>query len=152
MSDRLIESKIKEKLTCEIQENTLDFISFMYGNGFTFESFDAGSEIGWNPIYKGKGIGCAMISDEFMFWLGLDWCFDDNGTIENELKEFTWSHVVNCPQKPCEPPYCEGDNKSKNQWQIFGKNYESTCHSPLAFFGPDENTLNNMKKLILMTK
>ena len=77
---------------------------------------------------------------------------DGCGTIENELKEFTWSHVVNCPQKLCEPPYCEGDNKSKNQWQIFGKNYESTCHSPLAFFGPDENALNNMKKLLHMTK
>jgi hypothetical protein len=33
---------------------------------------------------------------------------------------------------------------------IFGKEYESTCHSPLAFLNPDAGALENAKKLFLM--
>ena len=148
-----IEDKINVVLSGETQKNSLDFIAFMRTNGFSFEGFDMGDdEVGWNPIFKEKSIGCIMVSDQLMFWLGLDWCFDDNGSVSDDLKDFTWSHVVNCPQEPCKPPYCEGDNHSKNHWKIFEKEFESTCHSPLAFFGPDAKTLDNIKKLLLMTK
>jgi len=148
-----IEDKINSTLGGEMQRNSLDFITFMRENGFSFDGFDIGNdEVGWNPIFKEKSIGCLMITDKFMFWLGLDWCFDDTVSVDNELKEFVWKNVVNCPQEPCEPPYCEGDNHSKNNWEIFGKEFKSTCHSPLAFIGPDVETFDNLKKLLLFTK
>ena len=149
-----IEDAIVKKLTGEIQKNTLDFIASMRENGFSFDAFDTGDvhsgEVRWSPAYKGESFGCAAVSDCFMFWIGLDWCFDDNELADENLKEFVWSHVVVCPQeKYCKPPYCEG---SKNRWKIFRKEYESTCHAPLAFFGPDAIALDNIIKLLLMTK
>jgi hypothetical protein len=151
MSKAIITDVIKEKLTGEVQKHTLDFIFFMQENGFSFEGFDAGDEgFRWTPVYNGKGLGCVAITDCFMFWVGLDWCFKDNGTVDNEMKSFINTHVVICPQEQyCKPPYCEG---SKNHWQIFNDEYKSTCHSPLAFFSPDINTFELMKKLFLLTK
>jgi len=151
MSKKLIEEQIKEKLTGETQKNTLDFIDSMRENGFSFEGFDAGNEgVRWTPTYKGVGFGCVAVEDCFMFWIGLEWDFGSGDTVDAELKEFAWSHVVICPQeKYCKPPYCDG---SKNRLQIFGREYESTCHAPLAFFGPDAEIFDNLKKLLLINK
>ena len=55
-----IEDAINEKLPGEAQKNALDFVSFMRENGFTFEGFDLGHAVGWNPAYNGKGIGCSL--------------------------------------------------------------------------------------------
>ena len=130
----------------------------MQENGFSFEGFVAGNDIRWTPTYKGKGIGCVAVAEEsmlsagvnFALWLGLDWCFDESKQIDSELKEFTWKHVVLCPQeKYCKPPYCKNN---KNQWKFFEKEYESTCHAPLAFFNPDSKSIENITKLMLMTQ
>ena len=156
---KLIEDAIKEKLKGETQKTTLDFIVSMQKNGFSFEGFSAGGEgVRWTPTHKGEGFGCVAVEDCFMFWIGLvDWYSDDDNSVDDELKEFAWTHVVVCPQeKYCKPPYCQGDsqgnNHCKNRWQIFGKVHESTCHAPLAFFGPDAKALDNIAKLLLMSK
>ena len=153
---KLIEDAIKERLTGETQKNTLDFIASLQENGFSFVGFDDEGG-GWDPVHKDKDTpGCVLVTDQFMFFIGLDWRFDENNPVDEELKEFACAHVPICPQGPCQPPYCQGDeyghNHSKNHWQIFGKEYESACHSPLQFIGPDAKTLDNIKKLLLITK
>jgi len=149
MSVKLIENAIKEKLTSEKQKNALDFIASMRENDFSFERFDDEGG-GWDPTYNGKGFGCVLVADDFMFFIGLDWDFGRNDiVVDDELKEFAWAHTTICPQSPCKPPYCENN---KNRWQIFGKQYESTCHSPLQFIAPDAKTLDNVKKLLFATK
>ena len=155
MSAVPIESAIREKLTGEVQRDTLDFVAFMRKNGFTFEYFDLGHTVGWNPALNGVGIGCAMISDQFMFWLGLECEYESGGPAEDELKEFAWAHAVVCPQENCKPPYCIADEEhpaSRNRWQIFGRAYESTCHAPMAFFGPDAKAFANLRKLMLRAR
>ena len=161
MTEKLIENIINERLTGKAQKNALDLVVFMQENGFSFEGFNTGAthdgEVRWTPTYKGEGIGCVAVAEELMLaagvdiaiWLGLDCDFEDNGTVDDELKEFAWAHVVNCPQTPCQPPYCEN---SKNKWKIFGKECESTCHSPLAFFEIDATSLENIKKLVSLIK
>ncbi|MCL2361677.1 MAG: hypothetical protein FWC73_07690 [Defluviitaleaceae bacterium] len=156
MSEKQIKNLVNGKLTDDTKKNMLDLIAFMEENGFSFEAFTSGNDIRWDPTYKGKSIGCIAVAEESMLsagvsialWLGLDWCFDDSSSIDDELKEFTWAHVVNCPQSPCKPPYCKN---SKNPWKIFGKEHESTCHAPLAFFNLDNKALMNIKKLLRMT-
>jgi len=151
MAATSIENAIKEKLTGEKQKNTLDFITSMQDNGFSFIGWlnEDGSVGGWDPTYNGKGFGCVLVTDKFMFFIGLDWDCKHSETTDEELKKFAWTHVTICPQQPCKPPYCENN---KNQWTIFGKEYESTCHSPLQFIDPDAKTLDNIKKLLLATK
>ena len=147
-----IEDVINARLMGEAKRNALYFVAFMRENGFSLEGFHTRNETWWNLDYRGEGIGCVKISDEFMFWLGHR-CFDNSGgSVDDELKEFTWAHVVICPQETCKPPYCEGDNHSKNRWQVFGKEYESTCHAPMGFFNPDANDFENIKKLLLRLK
>ena len=65
MSGILIENAINKKLTGETQNNALDFVAFMRENGFSFEGFDTGKEVGWTPTYKGEGIGCIMVAPEW---------------------------------------------------------------------------------------
>jgi len=155
-SSPVIENIIKDKLTGETQKNVLDFIAAMREKGFSFAGWNNGDDMGWSPTYNGKSFGSVLIFEQFMFFIGLDWNFDDSIPVENELKEFVQAHVTVCPQEPCSPPYCQADdhsnNHSKNRWNIFGKEYESTCHAPLQFIGPDAKTLDNIKKLLLMTK
>jgi len=149
MAGKLIETAIKEKLSGEKQQNALNFIASMQENGFSFEGWSDGDSEGWDPTYNGKGFGCVLVADDFMFFIGLDWDFGHNCAVEDsELKKFAWAHTTICPQSPCNPPYCENN---KNPWQIFGKKYESTCHSPLQFIAPDAETLNNIKSLLLAT-
>jgi len=152
----VIENVINVKLAGEAQKNAFDFVTAMHEKGFSFAGWGSGDDVGWNPIYNGKSFGSVLIFDKFMLFIGLDWSFDDSDPVESELKEFAWAHVTICPQEPCSPPYCQGDengnNHCKNHWRIFGKDYESTCHAPLQFIDPDAETLDNIIKLLSITK
>ena len=153
MSGKLIESAINEKLIGEKQKNALDFVESMQENGFLFNGWSDGDSEGWDPTYNGKGFGCVLVRDVFMFFIGLAWdCGRNNIEVDDELKEFAWSSITVCPQSLCKPPYCQGENHSKNRWQIFGEQYESICHSPLQFIDPDAKTLDKILKLLLTTK
>ncbi|MCL2363538.1 MAG: hypothetical protein FWC71_02615 [Defluviitaleaceae bacterium] len=150
MAGKLIELAIKEKLTGEKQQNALDFIYSMQKEGFTFEGWSDGDGEGWDPTYNGNGFGCVLIHDDFMFFIGLNWDVSrSTSEADDALKAFAWAHTTICPQSPCAPPYCENNN---NRWQIFGREFESTCHSPLQFIAPDAKTLENIKKLLMATK
>ena len=157
MAEQNIEAAITERLTGDTQKNALEFIAFMRGHGFSFHGFENGDDIWWTPAYKGEYIGTinvARAEKEFWLWLGLN-CDFDGGAADVGLKEFTWSHVVNCPQGVCKPPYCERNSEhpgSRNQWKVFGREYESTCHAPLAFFNPDAEAFENIEKLMSMFK
>jgi len=150
MAGKLIETAVKEKLTGERQQNALDFIASMKESGFSFEGWSDNESEGWGPAYNGKDVGCVLIDDVFMFFIGLEWDFGRSNLIDDdELKDFALTHTTICPQAVCKPPYCKNNN---NRWQIFGKEYESTCHAPLQFFDLDAKGLDNIRKLLLATK
>jgi len=150
-SDNRIETAISENLKGDIQKETLDFIAFAQEHGFSFDPFDAGREVRWHPVYQGEIIGCVYVGEVFVLWLGLDWSIDEVNPADEDLKAFTWANVVNCPQSVCKPPYCQGENHSQNRWQIFDREFSSTCHAPLAFIAPDAAALDYIKKLLSMT-
>ena len=162
MSTRSIEDVINEKLTGDTQAKALDLVIFMRENGFTFEGFESGNDVRWTPSYEHEGFGCIAIAEEAMLsggvsiaiWLGLDCGLEKSETIDDELKDFTWSKVVNCPQAEhgCDPPYNRSCIEYRNRWLVFGKEFESTCHSPLAIFNLDDVSLANVKKLLLLIK
>ena len=145
---KLIEDAIKERLTGEVQKDALCFIAATQESGFSYVGFDEEGD-GWDPVHENINIhGCVLVNDQFMFFVGIDCRFDEFIQPDDELKEFAWSHTTICPQSVCKPPYCQGDNHSKNQYKIFGKEYESTCHSPLQFIGLDAEKLNMLRKLL----
>jgi len=160
---KTIEDAIREILTGERRENALALLGFMRAEGFTFEGFEYGSEAGWNPAYDGKCFGTMKAlkipsgEEYFAVWIGLAADFADIDTADEALKETAFACVVACPQTPCKPPYCQPSpehpsNTSRNRWKIFGKQYESVCHAPLAFFNPDTKAVDCIKKLLVMIK
>ena len=146
---KLIEDAIRERLTSEVQKDVLNFIASSQESGVSYVGFDEEGG-GWDPVHEKRNIhGCVLVKDQFMFFIGIDCQLDEITQLDDELKEFACSHMTICPQSICKPPYCQGDNHSNNQYIIFGKEYESTCHSPLQFIGLDADKLNMLSKLLL---
>jgi len=140
-----LEKAIKQRLNGEPQKNALDFAAFLRANDMTLErgiGFD-----GWN-VYAGK-TQIAMLAvntnqDGFVIVLHIS---KYDGPVDDDLREFTWAHVVLCPQGCGSQTFCD---ESQNRRTILGKEFESTCQSPLAFYNLDAKGLEKAKKLILM--
>jgi len=162
MPTRSIEDIINEKLTGDAQARALSLVGFMRDNGFTLDGFESGNDVRWTPAYKGDSFGCIAIAEDAMLssgvsiaiWFGLGCGLEKSVSADDELKNFTWSKVVNCPQTEygCDPPHNRSCEEYRNRWQVFGKEFESTCHSPLAIFNLDDKSLANIRKLLLLIK
>ena len=145
------EDAVRRRLNGDAQKIALDFAVFMRENVFL-----SVKDVEWSMKYNGHNFGCFTIAkmtgaekDELWIWFGLDCDFDSCGPADDALKEAAWAHVAICPQRN----YCSGFCKaSQNQWKIFGKEYKSACHAPLAFCNPDAKTMEYVKKLMLMLK
>jgi len=146
MSNNKIETAIKEKMTGNKQESALKFINAICEIGITVEDTDCHDR--WNFIFQNSadGFACCQLEDDgkFNIWIMLNFGVHDG---DDDLKEFAWSHVVECPQ----PQWCneKGCGRHKNTWVIYGKEYVNTCHAPLAFFAVDEEMLDKVKRLFL---
>ena len=131
------------------RKDALDFIDFLRLNGFILTELD--DVHGWSVNYKGTPAICVYF-DVAGFEFVIDVCtrdFNSDGLLDNELKEFTWTHTCICPQG------CDGTticDRSQKNIKIFGKEYENICITPLQFFNPDVKDFTQVKKLILMLK
>jgi len=142
------EKEIRKKLSGDAQKNALDFAAFLRANGLSLEKIDVPG--GWNVYIKGINSAFVQIigdSNSFNVVLHIS-TYNGESPVDNELKEFTWAHVLLCPG--CgSPTFCD---ESQNRRTIFGKTYESTCQSPLVFLGPDAEDLEKVKRLLLILK
>ena len=142
------EDAIKKALTGDAQKNALDFAAFLRANDLSLERLDIPG--GWNVYIKGINSAFVQIigeSNSFNVVLHIS-TYDGESPVDDDLKEFAWAHVLLCPG--CgSPTFCE---ESQNRRTIFGKEFESTCQSPLVFLDPDAHDLVNIQKLLLMLK
>jgi hypothetical protein len=142
-----LEKAIKRRLTGDAQKNALDFAAFLRVNDLSLErgiGFD-----GWNVYAKKTQIAMLAVDgekNEFRIVLHVS---GYDGPADDDLREFAWAHVVLCPQGCGSPTFCD---ESRNRRTILGKEYESTCQSPLTFFNLDAEDLEKAEKLILMLK
>ena len=145
---KTIEDTIRKKLKGEAQKNALDFVAFLRANGLSLEKIDIPG--GWN-VNDEKKTNIAffqIFKDRNNFNVVLH-ANQYDGPVDDDLKEFTWAHVVTCPEGCGGPAFCDW---SRNRRTIFGKEYESTCQSPLAFLAPDAHDLAKVQKLMLTLK
>jgi len=145
-----LKAVINGSLEGDMQKNALDFAAFLEANDILIESNGDGR--GWAVGgVVGNSNGFMMVDSigkNLGIWIN-DCNFSDGDSADNDLKAFALAHVVNCPQEPCVGGGCAEKNHRNT---IFGKEYESICHSPLAFLNPDAKTCENVKKLFLMLK
>jgi len=143
-----LENAINDYFTGDAKENALDFTAFLSANDILLESNGDGR--GWAVGgIVGNSNGFLMIDTaggRLAIWIN-NCDFPGGDSADDDLKAFAWAHVVNCPQEPCVGGGC-AEKHHRNV--IFGREYDSTCHSPLAFFEPDAETLEGIKKLFLL--
>ena len=71
---------------------------------------------------------------------------------DDELKEFAWKHAHICDYFITDGKRCGCGRQPGSQKNILGKEFENICHCPMQFINPDAETLENMKKLLLLLK
>jgi len=142
-----LEKEIKKKLSGGAQRDALDFAAFLRANGMPLEWLDCCN--GWNVYIK--GINSAFVQvfgdrNNFNVVLHIS-TYDGESPVADDLKEFAWAHVVLCPGGCGSQTFCD---ESQNRRTIFGREYESTCQSPLAFLAPGAQDLEKIQKLMLI--
>ena len=145
--NKRIEDAFNEVLTDEVLKNALDFAGFLGANGIVQTDKYAMHYMGECVCY----IDTRNESHSWIVWVAGDYSSENNDfPIDERTKEIAWAHVNKCG-------YCEGvDCKPGKTRMIFGKEFTNICCGAndidLYFSNPDAETLESMKKLVLMRK
>ena len=148
MLETKIEDKLNDALSGDILEHALDFMRFLTANGITQTDQ-------YTMCYKGECVCFIDTRNEKHSWIV--WTEGDYRSecatypIDERTKEIAWANVMKCGN-------CEGVNCSPGTTKmIFGKEFENVCNADnvnmtFMFTNPDIETLECVKKLILMRK
>ena len=139
------ENAINKMLTGDAKKNALDFAAFLRANHLPLELVGCD---GWNVYVKGVNTAFLAVNGEKNEFFIVLHVFRYDGPVDDDLREFTWAHVFLCPGCGSET-FCD---ESRNRRIILGREYESTCQSPLVFINLNAKDLEKAKKLLLMLK
>jgi len=144
MSEQRIEEIISNVLSGEALKNALDFAEYLRAN----EMIVNGAEISYN----GKP-ACYMHLDNSEEYPG-PWTIWTEGNYSGEhkdipmdkhMKEIAWANVNICAD--CGAVCSPGTLKV-----IFGKEFDNVCSADMAFYTPNADILECVKKLLTMRK
>ena len=144
MSEKRIEDVINDVLTGEIKQNALDFAAYLKANEMTVNGIEVS--------YKGKSV-CYMHLDgkeekpgPWTIWTDGDYS-NENADIplDGRMKEIAWKNVNICAS-------CGGKCSPGTSKTIFGKEFDNVCSADMAFYMPDAEALECLKKLLEMRK
>jgi len=146
MSNQIIEERIKTALQGDTQKNALKFIEYLKEN-----DMNDGEEHGL-VTYKDQRL-CYMHIDNsedmpgpWTIWTEGDYSNEDkNVPMSEQEKEIAWEHVNFCSS-------CGGNCSPGMKKVIFGKKFEKVCNADMAFYVPDAETLEFVKKLLHMRR
>jgi len=137
-----LEEKIKTLLIGETQKNALDFVAFLKENEIPPKLHVI--------TVVGDGGDFPHIRPWVIFFTVCD--FDIDGSANDDLAEFAWKHAHICDHFITGGQRCGCGRQPGSKKIIFGKEFENICHCPMQFINPDTETLENMKKLLLILK
>jgi len=147
MSNKKIEDVFSEVLTSDTLKNALDFAEFLSANGII--------QVNQHEMhYKGECVCYVDTRNERSSWIV--WTEGDYSSeqeifpIDERAKDIAWANVMKCGN--CGDVDCSGKTKI-----IFGKEFTNICNADnvnmtFKFTNPDAETLECVKKLILMRK
>jgi len=150
----MVEDKIREVLSGGELENALDFAAFLRANGFAPEFHESGD--GWSVMSGDESVGFISVTGAgempgpWTVWFNS--CDFGGGPADDGLKKTAWAHASVCGNFSSGGKVCGCGDQPGFTMTIFGKEFKNRCHSPLMFTDPGGETLENMKKLMLMLK
>ena len=134
--------KSKCFLINKTQKNALDFAAFLRENKIPSKFYVI--------AVVGDGENFPHIRPWVVFFNVCD--FNTDGSANDDLKEFAWKHAHICDHFITDGKRCGCGKQPGFQNIIFGKEFENLCKCPMQFIDPDAETLENMKKLLLILK
>ena len=145
MSEQLVKDEINEFLKGELLKNALDFMAFLKEN----EMIAGGhhGEVSYKNnsmcfIHIGSG---AERPNPWTIYIEGDYnAIYGDTSIDERLKEIAWANVHFCGS-------CGGGCPEKTV-SLFGKEFNNVCNAELAFYKPDTEALECVKKLLVMRK
>ena len=140
MSIQKIEKTIREKLTGDTQKNVLDFTAFLRDNKVP------------PKLYVINVVGDGGNFPHIRPWVIFFNVCEFNGLADEALTEFAWAHAHVCDHFITDGKRCGCGKQPGSRKVVFGKEFDNICHCPMQFINPDAETLENMKKLLLLLK
>lgn len=137
-----IEEKIKTLLIGDTQKRALDFVAFLQANKIPPKLHVI--------TVVGDGGDFPHIRPWTIFFKVCD--FNIDGFVNDDLAEFAWKHAHVCDHFMTDGKRCGCGKQPGFKKIIFGKEFKNICHCPMQFINPDVETLENMKKLLLILK
>ena len=133
-------------LNGETLENAMNFAKFLEENDMI-----AGCEHG-AINYRGKCV-CYMYLDgsaerpgPWTIWTDGDYsCEREDIPLSDHEKDIAWANVNYCAS-------CGGSCSPGTRKVIFGKAFDNVCSADMAFYVPNADTLECVKKLLIMKK
>ena len=140
------EGYVNHVLSGDTLKIALDFAAFIKANDMI-----AGGEHG-EVSYRDKCL-CYMHLDgdeqapgPWTIWTGGDYSKElEDVPIDERTKEIAWAHINHCAS-------CGGSCSPGTRKVIFGKEFENVCSADMAFYLPDTETMECIKKLLRMRK
>jgi len=152
MAEKNIQAFINEFLTDKAQENAAEFVAYLQANEMLFERCRGGywaDKLYWLIKYKTEYVCFILVNGyeagDWVIWFeggNADW-FSDS-LLEAHMKEIAWQNADFCGN--C--GYCDGGKHN----DIFGKEFDNVCRTPLSFTNPNNEELGCMKKLVEIRK
>ena len=137
-----LDEKIETLLTGETQKNAHDFVGFLRANKIPGKLYVV------NIV--GDGGDFPHIRPWVVFFNVCD--FDTGGLVDADLAEFAWKHAHICDHFASDGKRCGCGKQPGFKKTIFEREFENLCKCPMQFINPDAETLENIKKLLLMRK
>ena len=137
-----LEEKIETLLVGETQRNALDFVAFLHENKIP-PKFYVISVVG-------DGGNFPHIRPWAIFFNVCD--FNTSDPVDDDLMEFAWRHAHICDHFITDGKRCGCGKQPGFKNIILGKGFDNLCKSPMQFINPDAETLDNMKKFLLILK
>ena len=148
IKSRLEEEIEKSSLSKDLQKRHMEFCHFLFDNEFFIESEEDGN--GWKIMFMSECIGHMNFANVGIW---IDTCdFGSSALANDALKETAWAHVRSCEHFSSVGSQCGCGRQPGFSGLIFGKEYENLCFARLEFMNPDTETLEDIKRMMLLFK
>lgn len=144
-----IEDEIKTSdLSENMQKTHIEFCRFLEDNEFSIEPEDDGN--GWEITLMNECVGHMNFANVGIW---IDTCdFGSGDSADNVLKKTAWTHVRICEHFNSSGKQCGCGKQPGFNRMLFGKEHKNLCFAHLEFMNPDVETLENIKKLMILFK
>ena len=149
----IVEDVVKSSgLSENMKKAHIEFCRFLRDNEFSVEpeGHTENDVSGWAILYMAECVGHLNFNDVGIW---IDTCdFGGSDSADDVLREFAQAHVRACEHFHSGGEQCGCGRQPGYSKVIFGKKYENLCFALLEFTNPDAETIENIKKLLLLFK